>query len=263
MRIAVITGAGRGLGRLIAQGVAGKGFAALCTDLDGDAAAATAALCGEHAWSMTHDVRDAGAHRRVAAAAAERGPLELWINNAGVLRSGAVWALEDADLELHVTVNLLGVMWGSRAAIEQMRRHRRGHIINMGSLTSLVPAPGMAAYAASKHAVLGFSTSLAGDLRRAGLPIAVSVICPDAVDTDMIRDNAAVEEAALLFAASSLLDPNQVAHRVLELVDRPRMVDVMPFHRGLMAHLFRPFPELGLRILELYSRVGERNRRRR
>ena len=263
MKTAVVTGAGRGLGRLIARGISDKGYAVLATDIDGDAARATAELIGGDAWAMTQDVRDAESHRQVAAAAAARGPLAVWVNNAGVLNTGALWDVDEAALQRQVDVNVLGVIWGSRAAIAEMRVTGRGHIINMGSISSLVPAPGMAVYSASKHAVLGFSTSLLGDLRREGLAIDVSVMCPDVVATEMIDENADVDAASLLFASKQPLAADDVARRVVDMVDRPRLIQVVPFQRGVLANLLRPFPALGLHILDAYTWIGERNRRRR
>lgn len=262
MNIAVVTGAGRGLGRLISRGLAGKGYAVLATDLDAASAAETAALCGNGSWSAAHDVRDADAHRRIAAEAAGKGRVDIWVNNAGVLKSGRAWEHADDDTRLQVEVNVLGVIWGSNAAVEVMRE-RGGHIINIASISSIVPAPGLAVYAATKHAVLGFSTSLSGDLMRAGHAIKVSAMCPDAIDTDMVRAVEGEEHATLLFTSSKLLAPEDVAARVIALVARPRLVQIHPASRGLLAHLLRPFPGVGLRALEIYWKLGDRNRRRR
>ena len=261
--VAVVTGAGRGLGKLIAQGMADKGFAVCVTDIDGDAAQSAAEQIGaQRAWAMTQDVRDPESHRRVARAAAERGPLAVWVNNAGVLRSATAWEHSDDEVRLQVEVNTLGLMFGSRAAIEVMRAQGSGHIINIASISSIVPAPGLAVYAASKHAVLGFSISLQGDLLHAGIPINVSAMCPDAVDTDMTRSVKHDRDAALLFSSARLLRPESVARSVVELVDHPRLVVVRPRVRGVLAQIFRPFPSTGLRVLEQFRKMGERNQRR-
>lgn len=259
---AVVTGAGRGLGRLIAQGLAAKGYAVLVTDVDAASAEATAAAIGGGAWAVHQDVRDAESHRRVAAAAAERGELAVWVNNAGVLRSATAWDEHDDDVRLQIEVNVLGLMWGARAAVDVMRRHGKGHIINIASISSLVPAPGLAVYGASKHAVLGYSISLAGDLRHAGIPIHVSAICPDAIDTDMTRTVKGDRDAALLFSSARLLRAEDVAAEVMALVDSPRLVVIRPRVRGALAHIFRPFPGVGLRVLAQFRKLGERNQRR-
>jgi len=262
MLTAVVTGAGRGLGRLIAQGLAGKGFTVLVTDVDVASARATAAAIGERALAMEQDVRDPDSHRRVAETAAERGELAVWVNNAGVLRSAVAWEHRDEDVRLQIEVNVLGLMWGARAAVDVMRRRGRGHIINIASLSSIVPAPGLAVYSASKHAVLGFSISLQGDLQHAGLPIHVSAICPDAIDTDMTRNVKADREAALLFSSNRLLRAEDVAATVMRLVDNPRLVLVRPRARGVLAQIVRPFPGTALRLLEQFRKMGERHQRR-
>ncbi|MEM8609872.1 MAG: SDR family oxidoreductase [Myxococcota bacterium] len=257
MKTAVVTGAGKGLGRRIVEGLAGKGFAVLATDVDEEAARATAEALGSNAWSMHHDVRDPESHRRVAEEARSRGELGLWVNNAGVLSLGPLWELDDETVRRHVETNVLGVMSGTRAAIEAMRTSG-GHIINVASISSLVPAPGLAVYGATKNAVLSFSISVAGDLRRAGLPVQLSAVCPDAIDTDMVRDVSHSSEAGLIYSAKSLLTAEQVADVVLELVDRPQLMVSVPKSRAFLAHILRPFPGLGLRALEPFRKIGER-----
>jgi len=118
MKTAVVTGAGRGLGREIAMGLATKGFSVLVTDIDEASAAETARLIGESAWSMRQDVRDAAFHHEVARAANQRGSLELWVNNAGVLYAGGAWEHTDEEVGRMVDINVLGMIWGARAAVE-------------------------------------------------------------------------------------------------------------------------------------------------
>lgn len=259
MKIAVVTGAGKGLGREIAKGLARKGFAVLVTDIDEQSAADTANAIGAGSWSMRQDVRDPGSHHEVVRAAHARGSLELWVNNAGVLYTGNAW---DHDVEIvrqMVEVNVLGMMWGARAAIEGMSASG-GHIINIASLSSLTPVPGLAVYGATKQAVLGFSISLAGDLKRASLPIQVSAVCPDGIDTDMVRNVRSSTEAGLVFASPKLLRVEEVADVVLELVDKPRLAVSIPRARGALAHALRPFPAFGLRALRPFLWFGERQR---
>jgi NAD(P)-dependent dehydrogenase (short-subunit alcohol dehydrogenase family) len=261
MRIAVVTGAGKGLGKEIAKGLSSKGFGVLATDIDEGAAATTANEVGEAAWSMRQDVRDPESHRRVARAASERGSLEVWVNNAGVLHSGSAWDHSDEVVQQMVDVNLLGMTWGCRAAVEAMRANG-GHLINIASISSIAAAPGLAVYAGTKHAVLGFTIALAGDLERAALPIKVSAVCPDAIDTDMVRNIRGSKEASLAFASPKLLTPEKVAAVVLDVVDRPRLAVTVPRSRGLLAHLIRPFPSLALEVAKPFARYGERQRQK-
>ena len=261
MKIAVVTGAGKGLGQEIAKGLSRKGFVVLATDIDAEAARATADAIGSNAWSMQQDVRDAGSHREVARAAKERGSLALWVNNAGVLHSGRAWDHGDEIIRQMVEVNVMGMMWGARAAVEAMREEG-GHLINIASLSSITPVPGLATYAATKNAVLGFTISLAGDLKRAGLPVKVSAVCPDGIDTDMVRNIRGSKEASLAFASSKLLTVEEVAGVVFDVVDKPRLAVSVPRSRAALAHVLRPFPEISLKALTPFFWIGERRRRK-
>ena len=142
-------------------------------------------------------MRDPEAHRAAARAAAERGRLEVWVNNAGVLRTVKAWEHSDEELRLLFEVNLLGVIYGSRAAIEAMRAEPgdNRHIINLASLSALSPVPGLAVYAATKHGVLGFTTSLQGDLDSRASRSGCTRVCPDGADTHMVRERADDEDA--------------------------------------------------------------------
>jgi len=261
MKIAVVTGAGKGLGREIAKGLARKGFTLLVTDIDAESAEATARAVGGGAWSLKQDVRDPESHREVARAANERGSLELWVNNAGVLYTGNAWDHSDEAIRQMVDVNVLGMMWGARAAVESMRA-QGGHLINIASISAIAPAPGLAVYGATKHAVLGFSISLAGDLERASIPVKVSAVCPHAINTDMVRDVQDLKGADVAFIGSGLLTVEEVARVVLDLVDRPKLAVAVPRSQGALAHVLRPFPSMSLRVMKPLFRLGEWQRRR-
>lgn len=254
---AVVTGAGRGLGRAIAERLARRGHRVIATDIDGAAAEATAAAIG--GVGLDQDVRDPESHRTVARAAAEHGALAVWVNNAGVLAVGDAWTMADADARRLVEVNLLGVMWGCHAAVPAMAAG--GHIVNIASISGVCPAPGLAAYAATKHGVVGYSLSLAGELRRSHPNVRVSVLCPDAIAGDMTNAVAHDDAAALLFSAGSLLALDEVADAAVELVDHPRLVRTLPAHRAALVHALRPFPALGLPLLDGLARLARRRKR--
>jgi short-subunit dehydrogenase len=185
----------------------------------------------------------------------------VWVNNAGVLAVGPAWEHDDATVRRLVEVNVLGVVWGARAAIEVMRGG--GVIINVASISSLVPAPGLAVYGATKHAVLGLTTSLQGDLDRAGVPIKCAAVCPDAMETDMVKGVAHHDASSILYSAGTMLRADDVADEVARLVDRPRLVTVLPRARAALIHAFHAFPGLELKVLQRFYKAGQKARAKR
>jgi NAD(P)-dependent dehydrogenase (short-subunit alcohol dehydrogenase family) len=249
------------MGREIARQLAARGYGVLATDVNLEAARETAELLGDRVWPMALDVRDPDAHRGAAAAAAERGPLKVWVNNAGILRTEKAWAHSDEEVRVMVEANLLGVVWGSRVAVEAMRQ-TGGDIINMASMSSFGPVPGLAVYGATKHAVLGFSGSLQGDVDQAGIPIRVHAVCPDGVDTGMVRERQAEPDSAIIFSAPRLLDPADVAEKAIALLDSEKIVLAIPRNRAWLTRTMAAFPRANLRMLELFRKVGERKRQK-
>jgi NAD(P)-dependent dehydrogenase (short-subunit alcohol dehydrogenase family) len=261
MDTAVVTGAGRGIGRETARLLISRGYAVLVTDMNEDAARETAEMLGEHAWHMRQDVRDPDGHREVAAAAAERGPLKVWVNNAGILRTTKAWEHTDEEVRTLVDANFLGVLWGSRAAVEGMRA-LGGDIVNMASMSSFGPVPGLAVYGATKHAVLGFTTSLQGDLDDARIPIRTHAICPDGVDTGMVRERAGEDDAAIIFSTPRMLQPQEVAEKVVSVIGERRPVAVIPASRGVLVRSMALFPRLNLRLLPVFKKAGQKKQGR-
>ena len=258
--VAVVTGSGRGFGRAIARRLAERGYTVLSTDVDGEAAAATAAEVSGS--SLVLDVRDPEAHRAAAREAAELGPLEVWVNNAGVMHPAPSWQHTDEEIRLACDVNLMGVIWGSRAAVEAMRAGpgENRHIINIGSLAALGPVPGLAIYAATKHGVLGFTGSLQGDLMDAGIPISVHALCPDAADTQLLREHDDAPAAAINWSGPRLLTPDEVAEHAVALLDSRRLVRVIPAWRGWGTRAMALGGRRALRAAPLLRKLGARHR---
>ncbi len=254
---AVVTGAGRGIGAAIARRLAAAGHRVLVTDIDAEAARRTAEEIGHGAWGMAHDVRDPGAHREIAAAAAREGRLAVWVNNAGILIAGDSWTHTDAELTSILDINVRGTMAGCHAAIDAMGAGG-GRILNVASISALAPVPGLALYAATKAAVLSYTTSLQGDLDHAGLPIRVRALCPDVVGTEMVSAQATAPGAALLFAGPKPLTPDEVATAGLDLLESRQIFRVVPRWRGLIARFSDLAPVVGLRALAFLRRKGER-----
>jgi NAD(P)-dependent dehydrogenase (short-subunit alcohol dehydrogenase family) len=263
MPVAVVTGAGGGLGAAIALELANRGFLVHATDVDADAAARTATEIGTGARSAGLDVRDEAACRALAAEAATRGgSLDLWVNNAGVLVTGPSWTQDEATRRTMLEVNALGTMNGTVAALEPMIGAGRGHIVNVISLAGIVAAPGEVNYSASKHAAMAFTLGTLFDLRRSGIDgIELSAVCPDGIWTPMLEDKLDDPEAAGSFSGR-LLTAEQVAAEVGKLTEHPRPVLVLPRWRGPMLRLFDLSPRLALRLLPWVMRDARRKQRR-
>lgn len=260
--VAVVTGAGRGFGLEIARRLLARGHAVVFTDVSEEAVAAAQEQLGARAYGLVADAREAEDQRATAAAARDLGRVSVWVNNAGVARAAKIWEHSDADVELTVRVNLLGVMHGSRAAVAAMRDTGGGHILNISSMSALGPVPGLGVYAATKAGVLSFSTSLQGDLDLAHIPIRVHALCPDAADTKMVSDVAGEPDAAILFSGLGLLTPARVADAAVELLDGRRIVRTIPMWRSAAIRAGDLVPTVGLPVLATFRRIGERRRRR-
>lgn len=263
MPVAVVTGAGGGLGRAIALELANRGYLVHASDLDADAAAQTAAEIGAGARSAGLDVCDEAACRALAAEAATgSGSLDVWVNNAGVLVTGNSWEQDAATRRAMLAVNVEGTMNGTVAALEPMLAGGRGHVINVVSLAGIVAAPGEVNYSASKHAAIAFTLGTLFDLRRSGVEgVEISAVCPDGIWTPMLEDKLDDLDAAGSFSGS-LLTPEQVAREVGKLTERPRPLLILPRWRGVQLRLLDLFPRLALRLLPLALRDARRKQRR-
>jgi NAD(P)-dependent dehydrogenase (short-subunit alcohol dehydrogenase family) len=263
MRTAVVTGAGGGLGRAIALELAGRGYLVHATDVDVEAAERTAVEIGDGASSAGLDVRDEAACRALAAEVIEeRGSLDLWVNNAGVLITGLSWEQDEGARRAMIEINALGTMNGTVAALEPMIAAGRGQVINVISLAGIVAAPGEVTYSASKHAAMAFTLGTLFDLRRAGVRgVELSAVCPDGIWTPMLEDKLEDPDAAGSFSGH-LLTPERVAAEVGKLTEHPRPVLILPRWRGPMLRLFDLSPRLALRLLPWVMRDARRRQRR-
>jgi deazaflavin-dependent oxidoreductase (nitroreductase family) len=232
-RVAVVTGAGRGIGRAVAVRLAADGFRVVASDIDHDAAVLTATACDglpvQADVSCRTDV-DALAQ----AAVAEYGRVDVWVNNAGVLPQGLLVEQQMELLEHTWRVNIGGVVHGYRAALQVMRPPGGGHVVNVASVCALKPLPGLAFYSATKAAVDALSMALRYEARSIG--VHVSSVLPYLADTA-----AGTGLRPRMFRA---LSAEQVADAVACVIRRPRARYVVPRRLGLLltAAAFLPQP---------------------
>jgi short-subunit dehydrogenase len=241
--VAVVTGAGRGLGAALVERLRASGYDVIATDVSGT--------------DVHLDVRDADACRALARAAQP----DVWINNAGILGAGDAATQSDDAIESVVAVNLLGVIHGTRAAVEVMRERGggrgHGHVINVGSLASWVPVPGECVYAATKAGVLSFTLGLEGELRAQGVTgIRFTVLCPDGMLTPMITEVIDDPAVAMTFTGLRPVTAEEVAEAAVRALRRPRRVVSVPHWRGAQVRLISAVPDLVLRAAPLFTRLG-------
>lgn len=258
-RSAVVTGGARGIGRGIAERLVSQGYAVVVTDVDGPAAASTAREIGA-VVGLAHDVRDPAAHRHVAEVAATHGRLVVWFNNAGVGDDGRLSELSEEQVRRLVEVNLLGVLWGMRAALEAFGPEG-GDIVNTASLSGLGPVPGYSVYAATKAAIVSASMSVAAETPRR---VRVHALCPDGVRTAMLdaQDPTGLG-AALVHSGGRILTVEEIAEVAVGLVGSSRVVRTVPVWRGALMRVVSLAPGVAARGTALFAAQGRKALRQR
>lgn len=238
----LITGAANGIGAAVVQQALDSGHELIATDAD--AQALEAKWGDSQARTMALDVRDADAWETLVAEIENNiGPIDVLINIAGVLRTGATGEIKPEDVKLTFEVNVNGVIFGTNTVAKHMKQRQAGHIINVGSLASLYAVPGLTIYSASKYAVRGFSLAAAADLLHDG--VAVTVVGPGAVKTAMLDQQRGDPNAALTFSGARAFSPKEIAAAILGPVLKKRPLDFyLPWSQGLQGKISNLFPGL-------------------
>lgn len=244
-----VTGAGRGIGRAVAARLAAAGAAVAIGDLDAELAMATAGAIDAELATETAGAIGAQPGGRLIGLAldatdtpsfedflrtveTELGPIDVLINNAGIMWVGP-FAEEPEEAALRqFDVNVHGVLRGMKLVIPGMRKRGRGHVVNIASAASKVAPPGEATYAATKHAVHGYSTAVRAELRGTG--VHVSLVMPGVVDTELAVGTAT--------GPTRRLTTDQVADAVLDVVLRPRFEVFIPRQVAALTRLAALLP---------------------
>ena len=188
-RVAVVTGAGSGIGRALAVGLVQRGARVAASDVDADGLAETASLMGHGHRADPLDVTDRAAVLAYAeAVVAEFGHVNQVYNNAGVAFAGDVLGSAFEDIERVVDIDFWGVVNGTKAFLPHLIASGDGHVVNISSLFGLLSVPGQSAYNAAKFAVRGFTESLRQEMLLAGHVVRVTCVHPGGIKTNIARN---------------------------------------------------------------------------
>lgn len=230
-RGAVVTGAGRGIGLAVARALAGAGAAVVVAARTRDAIEAVATelrAAGGRAWAVSCDVTDlANVQALARAAETHLGHVDILVNNAGISHSAPLQKITLEDWNRTLTVNATGTFLCTQAFLPRMVERRWGRVVNIASVAGLGGGKYIAAYSASKHAVVGFTRSAAVEV--AGTGVTVNAVCPGYVDTDMTRESVA------RIAAKTRMSPEDALRAALATTGQRRLISPEDVARAVLA----------------------------
>ena len=229
----VITGAGSGIGRLMALRIVEEGGRVAIWDINGEAARTTADMANAQvgadpsdpkAIAFTVDVTDNAAVQRAAATTIEAlGRVNVLINNAGVVSGAPFEDLTEQQIRRTFAVNVLSLFWTTKAFMPALKKQQRAAIVTVASAAGIVAVARQTDYAASKFAAVGFTSSLRSELKKAGSHIRTLTVCPYYIDTGMFEG--VTTKFPLLLP---ILKEQAVADRIVEAVAKGRERLIMP-----------------------------------
>jgi NADP-dependent 3-hydroxy acid dehydrogenase YdfG len=207
---AAITGAARGIGRATAEAFLGQGMKVAIGDLDIEAARKTASELGPSTVALPLDVTDRDSFSTFLDDAEQQlGPIDVLVNNAGIMQLGRFIDEDDLTAQRMVDINIHGVIIGMKLALARMIPRDRGHVVNISSQAGKFGAPGGATYSATKHAVVGMTEAVRGELRLMGAHVNFSYVMPFVVNTEL---GGGLGQARGLHN----LEPSEVADAIVE-----------------------------------------------
>jgi len=258
-KVVAITGGARGIGKATATALVRRGARIAIGDLDLALAEKTASELGGSVVAFELDVTDRGSFARfLDSAESELGPLDVLINNAGIMPVGPFVEETDETARLMIEINLHGVIYGTKLALERMQPRRTGHIVNIASQAGKAGLPGGATYCATKHAVVGLSEAVRAEGRDYG--IEVSCVMPAVVNTELadgLPDTRGVTK----------LEPEDVADAIVEAIETNRFDVWVPKSTATIAVVMNMLPRAGreaasrfFKADKVLSQVDERKR---
>ncbi len=233
-KVVAVTGGARGIGLAIATALHGLGARVAIGDIDEAAVNEAGSRLAVKVYRRL-DVTDRQSFTDfLDAAETDLGPLDVLVNNAGVIAVGMAVDEPDAATQRVLDVNIGGVILGTQLALQRMLPRGRGHIVNIGSMGSVLPVAGIATYCATKHAVLGYTDSVRVENRGRGVHF--STVMPALTNTEMI---AGIGRAKGI----KNVEPEDVARAVADAIAKPRRRVIVPRAMGVAASAQRLLPQ--------------------
>jgi NADP-dependent 3-hydroxy acid dehydrogenase YdfG len=236
-KVAAITGGGRGIGRATAQAFVRRGLRVAIGDLDIDAARETAAALGESAIALELNVTDrASVARFIEQTEAQLGPIDVYVNNAGIMQLGRLVDEDDVTAQRMIDINVKGVLFGMKEIMPRFIARGGGHLVNIASSAGKGGFPGGATYCGTKHFVVGVSEAARAELRDTS--VEVSCVMPGVVNTEL---------ATGLVQARGIknINPEDVADAIVEALEYPRFDVFVPRIAGRVSAVMALLPRRG------------------
>ncbi len=235
-QVVAITGAARGIGLATATALAREGARVSIGDLDAVLASQAATQVGGGAVGFGLDVTDKGSFARFLDQTEQaHGPLDVLVNNAGIMPLSRFVEEDDATAIRQIDINLHGVIYGTKLALARMEHRGRGHIVNIASTAGKTGIPGAATYSATKHAVVGLSEAVRGELKVSGSQVEVSCVMPVLVNTELTSGLKRTR-------GIKTQQPEDVAAAIVEALKVPRFDVFVPKSIGTIIRLTRVLP---------------------
>jgi NAD(P)-dependent dehydrogenase (short-subunit alcohol dehydrogenase family) len=233
-KVVAITGGARGIGRATATALIAQGARVAIGDIDSALAQTTAQELGAGTIGLPLDVTDrASFDAFLTEVESQVGPLDVLINNAGIMPIGPFVAETDATAARMIDINLNGVIYGSKLALERFLPRNQGHLINIASVAGKGGFPGGATYCATKHAVVGLSEAIRAEVRSTGID--VSIVMPVVVNTEL---GSGLQRTRGI----KVIEPEDVANGIVEALQTGRVDVYVPKEIGGMFRLMNMVP---------------------
>jgi NADP-dependent 3-hydroxy acid dehydrogenase YdfG len=240
-KVVAITGGARGIGRATAGALVSEGARVAIGDLDLPLAEQTASELGGGTVALELDVTRRDSFERFLAQTTEAlGPIDVLINNAGIMPLGSFVAEDDATARRMIDINVHGVIFGMKLALPAMIERGSGHVVNVASQAGKAGYPGGATYSATKHAVVGLSEAVRAETYESGIEI--SCVMPVVVNTELA---AGVVEAR----GMKTVEPEDVAAEIVDALKRPRFDVHVPRSSGVIGKIVGVLPRRGRELV--------------